>query len=279
MIAQGLLGSTFKRVEERPILDIEKLFYQMQGTKAEKTAAQDAVKKFAFGILDNLAANLLTTGLGNGGHIGIGGYYETKTRLQKFIKLPWACNFTIRSRASLEYLIPKTQARWFVECNDAELFAALDLNRTVAEIIEQIENDPDYAQAVLLFLQSQLVDRLYPFTFKTQVNPGIIFRTTSKLFYEVDNWGFYVGSDFWFTSTESLKCTRICRETDNRPPNINENKARNRRAYESKIIGGAFWKVDRCCHEWLLSLNGDCTTFGSGIGENFTVSFNMEVNF
>lgn len=278
-IGKNWLGSTFKKVEERPILDIEKLFFQLMGTQPEKAAAQDAAKKFGFGILDNLAANLLTTKLGNNGHIGIGAYYEAKTKLQKFIKLPWAQNFTIRSRASAEYLLPKTETRSFVVCNDAQLFEQFDLNRSIEEIVKQIETDPAYAQAVLTFLENQLVDRLYPFAFKAQVNPGVILRTTSKIFYDVRNWGFYFGSDFWFQSSEYIKNVRICRESDNRPLNIDLDKARNKWAYESKIIGGAFWKVDRDNHEWLLGLNGDCTTFGSGIGNNFTLSFNMEVNF
>ena len=280
MVGRSFLGSNFTKVEQRPVLDIEKLFMQLQGSKAEKAAAQESAKKFALGILDNLSANLLTTGLGNNKHLGVGAYYETNTRLQKFIKLPWACNFKIRSRVSLEYLLPKTENRWFVECSNKALFDALDLNdRTTAEIVEQIKTDPAYAQAVLNLLEAQLVDRLYPFAFNAQVNPGIILRSTGKLLYEVEKWGFFIGSDFWFTSSETIKKVQVCAAGDNRPPNINIKKAELGRAYESKVVGGAFWKIDRCNHQWLLSLNGDCSTWGSGIGRNFTISFDMEVKF
>jgi len=278
-IGRAFLGSTFKKVEKRPILDIETLYYQAKGNQAQKDQAQDTIKTFALGVLDNLAANLLESELGNNKHIGIGGYYESKMALQKFIKLPWARNFTIRSRASLEYLLPKTEKRWFVECNDQILYDNLNLNRSTEAISTDIENDPVYAQAVLNFIQDQIVDILYPFTFKAFVHPGIILRSTSKLMYEVPSWGFFIGSDFWLASSEKLNNIKVIPAGPDRPPNINVEKARKKLAYESKIFGGAFWKVKRHNHEWLLSLNADGSSFGSGIGSNFTLSFNVELNF
>ena len=50
--------------------------------------------------------------------------------------------------------------------------------------------------------------------------------------------------------------------------------------YQSKLIAGA---ALRYCgpsgREWFFSLNADGTTISSGIGQDFTITFNIDVNF
>ncbi|HEV2600854.1 MAG TPA: hypothetical protein VGT41_01020 [Candidatus Babeliales bacterium] len=278
-MGSGLIGSSFKKSQKRPVLNITNLLALLEGTTAQQEQAKELATAFGLGIIDSLSANLLNAELGNNKHLGVGVYYESATALENFIKMPWARHFSLKSYGMLEYQIPKTERRYFVAFDESQLYNNLRLNRSKEDISNDIDNDPIYAQQVLTFLEQQIVDKFYPFPFDVQVHPIIMVHTVSKLQYDAPNWGFFLGFDFWLASKEQLKNVGIVRTDNNRPPNIDIGKAIKPRAYESKIIAGASWSIKRDNLDWLLSLNGDSSYWGSGIGNNFTLSFNVAVNF
>lgn len=221
------------------------------------------LKKMSFESLDQIAANLLEAPLGNSGHLGVGVYSKTIWPITPFIKRNWARNIMYKGFLSLEYLFPATEKRFFVECIDPEAF-------------DRDFDDADKAEENLIFLEEQFVDKFFPFFYDTTVHPGIVFRWTGKFMYETDRWSFCLGTDTWVRSKESLTNIQApCNQIDK----LNVGKARRLLGYQSKVIGSVFYKSQRRKRNWFLSLNGDYTWWSSGIGKDYTLSFNLEIDF
>lgn len=267
---KGLKGTFFRKDIPRPTFSFADLF-----DKANITATTAVMQKFLFQALDHLSANLLDAQLGNGGHVGLGAFTKTVTPLRIFIKRPWAENIYFKSFLSLEYLFAANEERFYIQGNDVPEFTALGLNRPTDDILNQIAMDPAYAQAVLDFLDVQFVDALFPFVFKTKVNPGVVFRWTSRIYYEGCLWGFYVGSDLWVQGKEKLRNVQKCAV----PLTIDIPKATKPVAYQSKILGSIFYTKKTECRDWIFGLTFDNTIMKSGIGDDFTISLNIEANF
>ena len=267
---KGLKGTYFRKDVPRPTFSFASLF---DASNIEATTA--VMQQFLFQALDHLSANLLDPQLGNGGHLGIGGLMRSVTPLRVFIKRPWAHDIYFKSYLSLEYLCAAKEQRFYVEPTPMPEFTALGLNRPTAVILENIATDPLYAQAVVDFLDVQFVDYLFPFVFDTKVNPGVVFRWTSRIYYEGMLWGFYIGSDLWLQGKEKLH--HIKKGTV--PPAVDLGKATRPVAYQSKVLGSVFYTKKTPCHDWIFGLSFDNTVMNSGIGNDFTISLNIEANF
>lgn len=279
IVASGLLGSNFKQGCRPSELDFKNLFSLFQGTRAQKKEGFTIVEQFGLGAIDALSAILLPPALGYGKHLGLGAYIQTQTDLQDWIKMPWATNFVIKSRISLEYLLPSNHMRSYIQSCKADEFTALGLNRSKQVIDMDIENDPAYASAVLAFLETQFIDIFYPFAFKTTVFPGVVARSTSKVFYQSNRWGFHIGSDFWLQGKEVLRNIRITPVAGHTTIMPDVVRATKPLAYQSKIHSSLFYQVKRPDQDWILGLGVDGTVWGTSIGDDFTLSFNIETNF
>lgn len=275
--ASGLLGSSFNKTCKPPVLNFMQLFDLVacegeQGIEKAKKIGEN----FVLGALDNFSAVVLNRPLGNYGHFGIGGQYTSETPLHVFIKRPWAEHVTMKSRISLEYFLPAMEKRFFIECNKAADFTAVGLDRSKQQILDQINSDPAYAARVLAFLEKELTEKFYPFPFKAKVWPGVAFQWTSKIFYEANKWGLYAGTDTWARTGEKITCLNT---NKNSPKNLAITKAQQKFNYQTKVLGGLFYKMARSNKDITLSLNADNTIISSGIGQDFTVSLNLEFNF
>ena len=277
--AHGLLGSNFNKPCKPPVLNFIELFdlivcEGVQGIEKAKKIGED----FVLGALDNFAGMVLNRPLGNYGHLGIGAQYTSQTPLHVFVKRPWAEQVTFKSRMSLEYFLPAIEQRFFIQCDPAKAatFAAAGLDRPKQQILDEIASNPVYAQSVLDFLQTELTEKFYPFPFQARVSPGVAFQWTSKAFYEANKWGLYVGTDTWVRTGEKITCIKSHR---NGPRNLDSVKAQQKFNYQSKVLGGFFYKMARKDKDITLSLNADNTIISSGIGQDFTVSLNLEFNF
>lgn len=268
-LKKGLYGSDFKKVSRGPLLDFCNLF-DLAVEKQDIKALQKIGATFAQAALNQFAANLIETPMGNGGHFGLGMYVRSKTKLSTIIKRPWAEHISMRSRISIEYLFPKTQRRCFIEACDQLRFAALGLDRPNSVIIEQVENDPAYAREVLGFLEQQFTDKIFPFALETKVRPGIIFRWMTKYMYETQRWGYYVGTDTWLTSKEKLSAIYI-------PPGfpriLNTNIATKPFGYQVGVMASLFWKLE---HNWMIAIGGEYNFASTGIGHDYILSLNFE---
>ncbi len=272
-IKEGLYGTKFKKRCRGPTLDFCKLF-KLVVEEENFTKAQKILMQFADAALQQFNANLIEQPMGNGGHFGLGIYLRSKTPLSSVIKRPWAQSITMRSRISAEYLLPRRQNRYFIECDPSERYAALGLNRSIREIIKNVDDDPAYARAVLAFLESQFTDKIFPFSLSTKVRPGMIFRWMTKYMYETNlNWGYFVGTDTWLTTKEKLSDIRV---PECIPTPLNGKIAQKPFGYQVGFMGNLFWKRPS---GWLLSLNGQYNFTSTGIGSDYLLSFNFEKSF
>ncbi len=271
-LKKGLYGSHFTKMCQGPVLNFSALF-DLAVTQMDFVALQQIGEQFAFAALNHFAANLIETPMGNGGHLGLGVYVRSKTKLNALIKRSWAEHIAIHSRLTCEYLLPKKETRYFIELSDKCRFAALGLDRSTRAIIEQANNDPAYAREVLSFLEHQFSERIFPFALPVTVQPGLIFRWITKYQYEQQGWGYFIGSDTWLTTKEKLYNIDI-------PPGIptplNKKIAKKPFGYQVGIMGNVFWKLS---HNWLIALNAEYNFSSVGIGPDFLLSFNFEKLF
>lgn len=267
-VKKGLLGIVHKPVEVRPEFNLEKYFELFQGDDKNPKAIVDNLTALGLGAIDQLSANILETPLGNKGHIGLGGFVQTEMALDRFIKRPWATCIVMRSNIGLEYMLPGNETRFFVQTDEAinEAFAGRDFS----------SDDVAIATDNLKFLQTELINRLYPFTFDTTVNPGLFIRWTSSMNYDKPCWGIRIGSDFWYRTKESFGSIKAPQEL---LPTLDIEKAIRPRAYQSKLHLTTYWKVQRSTHDVIFSLMADGSYFGAGVGNDVTFGFKVESNF
>ncbi|HRN78563.1 MAG TPA: hypothetical protein PLU71_04940 [Candidatus Dependentiae bacterium] len=269
-LKKGLKGSSFARFKNAclpaPTL-IEDIFCDIldpAGPQIQK--AFDELTAFALGALDRLSANLLDTSLGNGGHVGIGAILRINSDLNKTIHLPWAENVHVCHRGSIEYLFPKDEKIFYVEKNNAAAFEDRDFT-----------NDAQ-AAANLAFLEQELVKRFYPVAVDTTVQPGIIWRWLSRLDYLGAHAGANFGFDFWLQTENKL----ISMDTPcfgDMTLHLDKDRAKIGYACQGQFFGGINGKIEQATRIWFLGIQADGTLFSRGIGHDWTVTFNVEVNF
>jgi hypothetical protein len=282
--AKDIEGSTYHKTACPPKLDILNLACQAtQGSQEEQDAAIAQALSFAFKALDNLAANVLQTPLGNGGHVGLGVALQTDSYVRNFIKRPWAQAINYRSRVSLEYLFSNTKTRYFLLRDRSACFEALGLNNAESLVASNTQNDEAYATSVLNFFDQQIAQQFFPPAFSVKVHPGFIFRSTSKAFHEGDHWFFALGNDFWLQSKEELnrfrstgECKTAC---EINADDYKLHAAQKPVAYQGKIWGTVAYKVLRNDVDWALSFNIDQTYLKSGIGADYTIAFGFDAHF
>lgn len=267
---KGLRGNSLSRVVNRPLLDLTGTADAFMQNQQIPTAAVNYLLSF----LDNLGAMLLDTPLGNGGHFGLGVFVKNKSPLNSWVKQRWADNVTMRSFISLEYLFPATEWRSFrVPVNEA-LFNMFDFNP--ANLSDTSSEDQNMVNTMYAFLQRQLTDRLFPIALRTTVNPGVIFRWSSQLCYEGECNGFTIGTDTYVRNKEKFSNIEATQETKRMIDILN---ARSPLAYQSKVVGSVFFKIEKPETSWVISIIGDYTFMNKGIGADFTLALNTNVAF
>jgi len=267
-IKKGLKGSAFPKPCNYPNFNFDPLFELFNNnnpTPEEKQKALDLANCIAFGAVDRLAANFLDQSLGNGGHFGIGLFIRTDLPVHDFIQRPWTENYHWIGRVSFEYLTPAHEKRFFIQRNTPNAFNERNF-KNEEEACENLE-----------FLEQEFINRLYLLAFDTSIQPGVIFRWTGKLCYQADRvFGFQAGTDFWYQGRE--KFSRIF-VNQKKLQNFELKKAMPSNAYQTKIHGGLSWRIKRPCRLWYIGLNLEGSFDSVGIGNDYTVSLNIEANF
>lgn len=268
-LKNGIRGRHFDKTSCQPPATIMKdlicIAFDPNLTEAQKLeAALAELRTFGLGALDRLSATLIEKPLGNEGHFGFGPLLRTKYKACYWSDAPWADQATWCNRLSLEYLFPAHNKRFFIPKNNKDEFEQRDFRNTD----EAIDN--------LNFLEQTLVNRLYPIALSTTVRPGIIFRWDSRFCYQGKLWGGTMGTDYWLQSAEHLHSIHCCEQLVSQ---LNKCKAEPPLAQQLKLYGSMRWKVPKPERTWFLSLNLDYTIFSTGIGQDFTLSFNTETHF
>lgn len=258
-VSTGIIGSNIQPPCIRPYLNLQDL---LNNTDAILNVSESEASDFFIAALNNLSSMILDTNLGNYGHFGIGWVLKTRSWLCNFIKRPWAEHIKLKSRMSVELLLPAKERRYFVRTIDLNEFERRDFQ------------NESQANSNYNFLVQTLTDRLFPMTAYAVVYPGIIFRSTSRGMYESDAFSCFVGTDMYVRTQEcvtDVDCVNVC--------DLALEKAERPTAYQSKIIAGVAFKKQMCDKEWIFSINGDATVLSSGIGLDYMVTFNLDVNF
>lgn len=259
-IKRGLYGNHFPRQQPRPTLDFQMLFNETISNEVKIKQAQS----FGFAILDNLSAMLLTADPGNNAHLGIGPLIYLESCLGNYIKLPWAQCFRIKGRYSAEFQFPSTERLFFIEQNNEQAFTSRDFN------------DPDQAADNLCFLEQSLTNRLFPFALRATTGPILIVRSTTRTLYEGEKWGGFIGFDTYVKTSQKINNIR-------RPSHCTSQLcthiAKSPWIWQSKVLGGISVRSERANKSIIYSLNGDRTFFNRGLGRDFTLSFNIDINF
>lgn len=273
-IAQGILGNQFKLHPRKQNLDLtdytchhlDDLINMALDEEGNNDEAFRLLKNMGLCSLDTINAQLLEAPLGNSGHFGLGLYTKSYMPISTFIRRKWADYITYKGGMSLEYLFPATEKRMFVKKR----------NVVIDEFDARDFNDEDQAFQNMVFIEQQLVDKLFPFVYNTQVHPGIIFRWTGIFSFESYHWLLNLGTDTWIRSPEVLKKIEA---PEDLLPKLKVDKANRLMGYQWKIVGGFGYKLQRKKHTWIFSVDADSAFTSSGIGDDYTLSFNVEVDF
>jgi len=267
---KGLKGASFQQWKKirHCKFSIQELWELAQ---EDVNAATEYGSDFFLGALDTLSANLLDTPLGNNQHLGIGLFFQNKSRLSYYFKRPWADQIHYKGNISLEYLLPRTERRFFLIRTDND---SLD-KRLFDE--ERADDDPAYAANWLNLIEETFTNKFYPVALDTRIQPGLIFHWTSNMFYERGPWRYQLGTDWYIQTPTSLESLEVPQDIG--ACNIELKKAEPPYMYQSKICGGIYYSFERPCRTWNLSLYGDYTYWTEGLGKDFTLSLNLEVDF
>ena len=274
---KGLKGSYFKRSCCQPrisLLEFAGILESKDSEEEKQQEATDMLEPFALGALERLSSILLETGLGNGGHFGIGPMVRFRTDIgdlaqrcrplakysERLSRLVW------KSRMSLEYLMPRNKKRCFVRCDNKQAFEERDFQST----------DPVVAADNLLFLEEELVNKFYPVCYTVKVSPGLLFRSTNKLCYDGTCWDAYVGTDTWLRLRDKISEIQAPSEIRCK---LDQERAKPFVAYQSKLFGGVVYHLERPKRDWYFSLNLDVTTFKRGMGRDGTLTVCVETNY
>jgi hypothetical protein len=260
----GIYGTEFVQTGIPPRLDLCKFINEQAATETPSAQSVQQAAQFGLCAVRRLSAILLDAPLGNNGHLGIGPVMRTEGTLSFIIPRPWADKIQIKGRTSLEYLCPNTEIRSFVTQDPLAGFQGRDFS------------DASKAPENLAFLLQTLTDRLFPYALPTLVQPGIIYRSSTRFVHEGDHWGFFLGNDFWLQTGEIL--------LEIKGPNYLVNQldvynATRQLAYESKAFGGITYRRDKGDYAYSLSLCADMTYVSSGIGDDFSVLFAVNIHF
>ena len=252
-LKKGLYGNHFSKDAPTPQLDLCELLNLAINDipRAEKLAGD-----FFVSALDRLSRILLETGLGNNGHLGLGGFAEHRMCVTPKLEF--------RSRAALEYLVPARERRFFIRKKNLEDF-------------ERLNNfNPDNCTQELEFLQQQIVETFFPEGFNTQVHPGFIFKLTNALSGSIakNKVHLNIGHDLWWQQGEKLgkinappaERERLRKDIATRPP-----------AFQSKIFASVSYFRRGRKFDWCLKVHGDKTFLRSGIGKDFNIGIRFEL--
>lgn len=279
---EGIMGSSFiDNNKKQPTFDLQALFdlipanfnvsdiTEQDKQKALAIVVGDTCKNkngFLLGVLSRMSAMLLDTSLGNDGHLGIGILIRARTLLSEFLyQFEWAKRFSFNNRLSLEYLAPAHETRYFVYRNQLSDFTSRDFSSA----------DPAVQEANLLFIETELINKFYPFAVRTKVQPGLIFRWVSRYCWCGDVWDITFGSDFWLQTAE--KFNSFCTSQSLQRLDIKHGK--NDLAYQGKLFASFALKWARPTHTWHVGVNAEGTSWNKNISKDWTVSLNIEANF
>lgn len=266
----GLYGSSFTKERIVPDFNICQLITlaTMEATETKVQQAEDVqtvadiVSEFGLAALDSFAANILQTPLGNGGHVGIGGFFEADFIFEPsrfFTQSGWSL------RGWAEKQLSALESRFYRPILDTKLFNNRDFE------------NPDQAEENMNLVNQRILDQLFPYVFCTEVDPGFITRVTIFNFYVWRcSWNFAWGYDFWYQSGEKLS------HIDN-PTQIPIDgcAALRPEALDGKLFVSIRYLKECGCYDIIAYLAGDASVVDQrfSVGDSYTARIGVEFVF
>ncbi len=270
-IWKGLAGRTYKGASCYPNVDFETLYEAALAgennteTLAQQEASYNIITNFMLQTWNQVDAALLDNGLGNNGHVGLGGAMAIDARLDQWIAQPWASYTYWHNRIALEYLFKNHNTRFYINKNDPASFDR-----------DWDNPDDDVAEANLEFLQNEFINRVFMLGLSTEVQPGIIGMWKSILVYQDPYWGGYFGTDLWFQTKEKHDGIQASPELIR---TLNLGKSYVPWAFQYKAIGGfGYTHYTEGC-TMTFGIDGDVTLFTTGVGRNYMVTLRLDAQF
>lgn len=264
---KGFLGSSFAKPSTLPTFELTQLFNVIENpTDQLQEEAIAFITDLFLDSLDRMAADLIDVPLGNRKHLGLGVYMRGKTSLRFLLNNSFAQRTSLTNRISLEWFLPATERRFYINKIDEVAFSEHNFSNT----------DSVVAAENLEFLKEQMVSRLFLRAIDTCVIPGVIFRWSSQAQYKGEIFGFNVGTDFWLQNKSRFSSIQTRAQVINE---IDIPKAKTPLAYQSKVFGGIVLKKSRERAVWFFSLNADANVSSKGLCQDYSLSLNFEASF
>jgi len=196
-LKKGIFGTIFRQPSTFPPFDFNLLFNFFINQDTE--SAIDFFSQFFLDAADRLAADLLTTRLGNFPHISLGVYIRMKSRLSSLFNNKYADYVIFKNHIEFEYLTPATQKNFYVTKTDPNEFNQFNIPQILSD------EDPVRVAEAVNFIERKIVENFFLRAFKTFVQPGIHFRWSSVIIFALtEKSKIIVGSDYFYKSRDHI---------------------------------------------------------------------------
>lgn len=266
----GWQGNTFAKPSTYPDVPFNVIWEALIAaieqtlTRIQKLRVAAIIEEFFVGAMDRLAANLLDDGLGNHGHLGLGAFIYTDMPLYQFSYRNWAQTGSWINRISLEFLLPNSEKRFFINKHDQDTFDSYDFS------------NPDDGAENLAFIQQEIVNKFYLIAFDTYVQPKPIFRWTSMINHGGGPCKLYYGTNLWVQGAEHLSSIKGPLDI---VAGLDKSKAIAPAAYQFKVLGGLSYTFKEENTTWTIGVDGDYTVLKSGIGRDYMLALRVDASF
>lgn len=240
------------------------------------TAQLDMLTAFFLGSVNQMSANVLNTSLGNTKHTALA--VQTDFAWYPFERAYFQGYF------AGQYMLPAQEQRFFIKQ------AGTSYTNYLATITDPFTATSSQMVAVVNGFAQELQDRLYPYAFTTQVQPGLMLNLFASVEIPVHKWHFSLGANGWYQAQETLfdvQGTQIngpgaLVKNLNSPSEIlallDLDAARGFTAYQVK----PFVQIDYHCDHQLLttfSLYADYTVANESTGNDLTFNLTFSTKF
>lgn len=259
---RGILGGRFDDYACQPKFSLQRLFnltplidvVENRSDIQQKMATVELTtisQEFLLSALDRLSTLLLNTKLGNNRHTGIGPRFDLRCYCNDYLGM--------HTTAEFEYYTRRRQRRFFRITKNKH-----DFERNFQEPTDRTKN--------IAFLDTQIINTLFPLSICVNVHPGFRVQARHWLTYDSLHWHGSLGFDFWYQHRETLEGVS-CK--------LAKKHGIKQAAYQGKAFGafGYYGSSRRHRATWHILFTGDITCIYKNIGRDFTLGIRIGVDF
>jgi len=259
---RGIYGMDFCKCTEIPPLTVEDITdpFCVDDPQAAVIDLSNKLIDYAFGVLDRLTATTTDTSLGNNGHVTVGPFFDYEF---------WCTDATsICVQGNAQYVAPANELRMFIKP-----VIPAEFEKCNVDCEDKKNSDPPPAEECLAFFNEKLIDAFFPTGRMARVSPGSIIHLNAAIKHARHGWDAKIGYDFYWQGREHITLPprearqfKLC-------------KAINDPIIQHKVFGSLYGSVPGWNDCLRLGFLGDVTFEGTGIGDDFTLAFNIEFIF